>query len=381
MEAAARVQRYGLNIPANIRYGVVAMGHSRVRLNPGTVGFSHLRPGGTLEVIGPTGGEANVSITFGRSAEIRSALLTALVKGDPWDGVIRAGYRLMNVDTGFNKGEEFVHGPRGPVYGTVFSPTGAGEDSPEVSYHVAGEAAALLEPGYFDLDAVHSGGTFVAHTGGIFSTVGPKTPEAQIEFLRDAKNRGINTSYDANFRGKLWGIDPKDPNSKELLRARGVYGDIMPFVDMLEGNKSDFANAFGIEIDKSDPMDIETQKTTIKRTLDKFKDVKVVLTNIRHELDANNHLWRVLAYIDGEFYFTPTRHLTVVDRVGGGDATTSYLLWSILQGKSPQEAVEIADAAGGLKTAYVGDTLECPASKVVSRAKAIKEKGAAEISR
>jgi len=372
------VQRHGLNFPSAYKWGVVTMGHTRMRACPGTQAFSHLDPGSETRWIGPTGGELNVAINFADSAGERSTHLTALVTGDPLSGLVKRGFGAMGVDTSFAK--VFAHKPRGPLYGIVFSPLGKGAESPEVAYHVAGEAAALLGPDDFDFKDIFFGGAVFAHSGGIFLTVGDKTPASVLKFYDEAGKCGINRSFDANFRAKLWA----DIGGK--ARAQEVCRQIAANVEILEGNRSDMADALGLEAPYtsekgSDPVCPKPHMRMIEAAVEAFPNLRIVLTNLRHEYDANHHRWRVLAWINGNFYHSPTLELNnVLDRVGGGDATTSYLLLGLMKGMEPQDAVNLAFAAGALKTATVGDTLKVGYEKVLAFAR--KAGGAAgEISR
>ncbi|HHT71873.1 MAG TPA: sugar kinase, partial [Firmicutes bacterium] len=45
----------------------------------------------------------------------------------------------------------------------------------------------------------------------------------------------------------------------------------------------------------------------------------------------------------------------IVDRVGGGDSFGSGLIYSLITGKAPQEAVDFAAAASCLKHSITGD--------------------------
>ena len=57
-----------------------------------------------------------------------------------------------------------------------------------------------------------------------------------------------------------------------------------------------------------------------------------------------------------KFYHSRTYSITpIVDRVGGGDSFTAGLIYSLLSGKSSQEAVEFAVAASCLKHTIEGD--------------------------
>jgi 2-dehydro-3-deoxygluconokinase len=62
-------------------------------------------------------------------------------------------------------------------------------------------------------------------------------------------------------------------------------------------------------------------------------------------------------YYDGRFYDAAMREdLEILDRVGGGDSFASGLIYALMEGKSPQEAVEYGAAHGALAMTTPGDT-------------------------
>ena len=56
-----------------------------------------------------------------------------------------------------------------------------------------------------------------------------------------------------------------------------------------------------------------------------------------------------------EYCFSKKYELRIIDRVGGGDSFGGGLIYSLLSGKSTQEAVEFAVAASALKHTIEGD--------------------------
>ena len=50
------------------------------------------------------------------------------------------------------------------------------------------------------------------------------------------------------------------------------------------------------------------------------------------------------------------RDLEIYDRVGGGDGFVSGVIWSLMGGRSPSEAVQIGVAHGALTMTTPGDT-------------------------
>ena len=102
------------------------------------------------------------------------------------------------------------------------------------------EAAARLQPGDFDWNAIFGGGVRWFHSGGIFAALSESTGELIIEAMRAARAAGAVTSFDLNFREKLWrvfgGAD----------RAVAVVSRIVEHVDVLVGNEEDLQKGLGM---------------------------------------------------------------------------------------------------------------------------------------
>lgn len=56
-----------------------------------------------------------------------------------------------------------------------------------------------------------------------------------------------------------------------------------------------------------------------------------------------------MLYTGGKAYFSPSYRIHIVDRVGGGDSFGAGLIYSLLSGKQPQDAINFAVAASCLK--------------------------------
>jgi len=57
----------------------------------------------------------------------------------------------------------------------------------------------------------------------------------------------------------------------------------------------------------------------------------------------------------GETYRSRAYDIDIVDRVGGGDSFAAGLIYGLVCGKSPQDALEFATAASCLKHSISGD--------------------------
>ena len=71
----------------------------------------------------------------------------------------------------------------------------------------------------------------------------------------------------------------------------------------------------------------------------------------------------------GEYCFSKVYHLHIIDRVGGGDSFAGGLIYSLLNGKTTQEAVEFAVAASALKHSIEGDFNHATVDEVEKLAK------------
>src|SRR5437867_6645714 len=188
---------YGLNIPARAPLDFVALGAMVHRLDPGVVPF---RKAAKCH-IHVSGGEFNVAANLADCFGLRTGIVTAMVDY-PIGALVAERVRAMGVKPFYRP---FAHdGVTGPNIATVYSDRGYGVRAPVVFYNRANEAAARLKPGDFDWNEVFAGGVRWFHSGGIFAALSTTTAELIIEGMQAAKAAGAVTSFDLNFRERLW---------------------------------------------------------------------------------------------------------------------------------------------------------------------------------
>jgi len=215
---------YGLNIRPEGGLDLLSLGAVVHRLDPGIVPF---RKAAQCK-IHVSGGEFNVAANLSDCFGLKTAITTAMVDY-PIGDLIAERVRAMGV-TPFYK--HFKHdGVQGPNMATVYSDRGQGVRAPVVFYNRCNEAAAQLKPGDFDWKAIFAAGVRWFHSGGIFAALSPSTAELIIEAMRAAKAAGAVTSFDLNYRGKLWNF------SGGHDRAVKVLDQIVKNVDVLVGNE------------------------------------------------------------------------------------------------------------------------------------------------
>jgi 2-dehydro-3-deoxygluconokinase len=249
---------------------------------------------------------------------------------------------------------------------TVYSDRGLGVRAPVVFYNRANEAAAQLRAGDFDWKAICEGGLRWFHSGGIFAALSETTGELIIEGMKAAKAAGAITSFDLNFREKLWNIWGGQK------KAVDVVDRIVKHVDVLVGNEEDLQKGLGIagpEMAAKSKLDPSAFFGMIDKVVAKHPHVKVVATTLREVHSTNRHGWSAVAWVNGKTYTAPTCELDVYDRVGGGDGFASGFIYGLLSGETPDESVRLGWAHGALLTTFPGDTTMATLEQVRAFAK------------
>jgi 2-dehydro-3-deoxygluconokinase len=238
--------------------------------------------------------------------------------------------------------------------------------APVVFYNRANEAAAQLKPGDFDWKAIFADGVRWFHSGGIFAALSATTAPLIVEAMRAAKAAGAVTSFDLNFREKLWKVFGGHDRAVEVLRG------ILEHVDVLVGNEEDLQKGLGIpgpEVAAASKLDPSTFFLMIDRVVERHPQVKIVATTLREVHSTNRHSWGAVAWMNGKTHVSPTCELDVYDRVGGGDGFASGLIYGLLSGESPEEALKLGWAHGALLTTFPGDTTMASLDQVRAFAK------------
>ncbi|MDH3719517.1 MAG: sugar kinase [Planctomycetota bacterium] len=316
------------------------------RLDPSVLPFRRAR---SFDVH-VSGGEYNVAANLSDCFGLQTGVATAMVDYGIGE-LVQSRMREMGVTPFF---KQFQHdGVRGPNIATVYSDRGQGVRAPVVFYNRANEAAALLKPGDFDWQEILGRGVRWFHSGGIFAALSETTAPLIVEGIQAARASGAVTSFDLNYRAKLWS------SLGGLERGREMMHQIVSQVDVLFGNEEDLQKGLGIagpevEAEKS-ALDPDMFFAMIERVVQKYPNIKVVATTMREVYSTNRHGWASVLWLNGQRFVSPTCELDVLDRIGGGDGFASGLIYGLISGRSPEEALRLGWAHGALLTTYAGD--------------------------
>ena len=324
----------------------VSLGALVHRLDPGIIPF-HKASECLIHV---SGGEFNCAANLANCFNLRTGIVSAMVDY-PIGALIGERVRAMGVKPFY---KQYKHnGVTGPNMATVYSDRGFGIRAPVVFYNRANEAAAQLKPGDINWVEIFSSGVRWFHSGGIFAALSETTGELIIEGMKAARASGAVTSFDLNYRAKLWNIWGGQEKAQSLLKR------IVENVDVLVGNEEDLQLGLGFagpEVAAKSKLDPSAFIGTIDKVKAAYPEMKVVATTLREVHSTNRHSWGAVAWINGQTYTSPTCELDVYDRVGGGDGFASGLFYGLLAGEELQQAVNLGWAHGALLTTFPGDT-------------------------
>ena len=286
------------------------------------------------------GGEANVAVSLANYG-MDSVYVTKLPKHAIGQAAVDS-LRYFGVDT-----SKIVRG--GDRVGIYYLEKGASQRGSVCIYDRAHSAVAEASVSDFDWDAIFDGADWF-HFTGITPALGGSMVEICKEACAQAKAHGVKISCDLNYRGKLW----------TRAEAREAMTELCKYVDVCISNEEDAKDVFGIEAEATDiyggKLNHEGYKSVAKQLADKFGFEYVAIT-LRESHSAFDNGWSAMLYdVKGDEYcFSKKYELHIIDRVGGGDSFGGGLIYSLMNGKSTQAAVEFAVAASALKHSIEGD--------------------------
>jgi len=303
-------------VSAAIGHDLVALGEVMLRLAPPSP--QRLEQATSLDVqIG--GAEANVAAACARLG-LRTALISAVPAEHAW------GDRTVREMTGHGVDCSGVLRRPGSRLGLYFLEYGAAPRPVRVLYDRRDSALSRLVPEEVDWGLVRR--ARMVHLSGITAALGPSLRDVLRRACDEAEGAGVTISLDVNYRSRLW-------SAKE---ARAFLLEIFPRLHYLFIGADDATTVF-------DLLGSPEEMLGALRALAPGATTALTLGEAGSAVRA------------GEVTVRPSKlyDVTVVDRLGAGDAYAAGFLWATLSGRPAQEAVDAATALAALKCTIWGD--------------------------
>jgi 2-dehydro-3-deoxygluconokinase len=270
------------------------------------------------------GGEANVAVSLAHFG-LDSVYVTCLPKHEIGDGVVRA-LRAEGVRT-----DRILRG--GSRLGVYFTETGASQRASTVIYDRARSAISEMAPDAVDWAAVFNGAAWF-HVTGITPALSQTAAEATSHAIAAARSAEA--------------------------QAQAVMKPLMRNVDAVIANEEDLQSVLGVEVAGTDVtsghLNLAGYREAAERVTRDFGPRMVAIT-LRESISASDNGWSAVLWDASANVMHQSQRYDVrlVDRIGGGDSFAAGLIFGLVSGRPPQDALRFAVAASALKQTIPGD--------------------------
>ena len=280
------------------------------------------------------GGEANVLISLSHFG-IDTKMITSVSNDDIGKSILRY-LRSYDIDTEFVTLSDHRTG----IY---YLQVGSGIGSSKVIYDRDNSAFCNMKVGDIDI-AKALEDVDVFHFSGITLALSNDLRELLMQMLTYCKEHNIMVSYDSNYRAKLWSLE----------EAREATLKVLPYVDILSAGILDAENILLMNCELEDNH--EKLKYYYDEITKTYPNIKHIFSSHRDIESSSVNKLQCNYYTDGILYLSNKINIdSIVDRVGGGDALSAGIIYSIINNKDPKYVCEFATCASALKHSILGD--------------------------
>ena len=209
--------------------------------------------------------------------------------------------------------------------GTYYLESGDRPRGNDVIYDRADAAVTTATADELPVDRIRDADAF--HTTGITPALSSTLESTTEELLDAARDAGTLTTFDLNYRSKLW----------EPSEAEATLEALFPDVDVLIVARRDAENV----------LDVTGEAEAIARELDEAFDFEVTIVTRGTE--------GALALADGTAFEQPTFDATSAHPVGTGDAFVGGFLSRYVEGDDVPTSLEYGAATAAIKRSIPGD--------------------------
>ncbi|PGV53891.1 sugar kinase [Bacillus sp. AFS037270] len=282
------------------------------------------------------GAEANVAVSlsqFGHDVKFASK-----IPNNPLGAAVERHLKSYGVDTHF-----LIKG--GERLGTYYLESGVGGRSAQVTYDRKYSSFSSLSMEELNFDELFQG-IDLFHVTGITLALSQNLRDLVLLAVKKAKEAGIMTSLDFNYRASLWSQQACSEAIKPLLG----------YIDICFCGELDASHLLGIEPANDSLLKEEKLKYYYEKITELYPNIQYMGSTFRTVLSASTNKLQGNIYTKGEL-IQSTEHLIdhIVDRVGGGDAFAAGVLHGILEKWSLSRTISFASMASVLKHTIHGD--------------------------
>ncbi len=235
--------------------------------------------------------------------------------------------------------------------GTYYLETGYGIRPSKVTYDRQHSAIAEYDFSHVDAEALLSDFEWL-HLSGITPALSPSCAEFILRCMRTAHEKGLTVSFDGNFRSLLWSWEA----------ARDYCTQCLPYVDVLFGVEPYHLWVDEEDHSKGDVKDgkprqpsYEEQDEICEAFVKRYPNIKCIARHVRFAHSGSENSLMAYMWYQGHTFESKLFTFNILDRVGGGDAFASGLIYAMMMGYKPMDMVNFAVASSVIKHTIHGD--------------------------
>ena len=214
-----------------------------------------------------------------------------------------------------------------------------------------------------DLDALLEGYDWL-HLSGITPALAPNCRQLVLDMLKVANELGMTVSFDGNFRSTLWTWEEARDFCTECLPYVNILLGIEPYhlwKDENDHSKGDWKD--GVPLQPS----YEQQDEVFQHFIERYPNIKCIARHVRYAHSGSQNSLKAYMWYQGHTFESKLFTFNILDRVGGGDAFASGLIYAMIRGYKPMDLINFAVASSVIKHTIHGD------ANITDDDKAIKE--------
>ncbi|MBQ7264974.1 MAG: sugar kinase [Firmicutes bacterium] len=332
-------------IDNNIDEKFLAVGEIMLRLTPPN--YEKIRMANSFEV-SYGGSEANIALALANLG-VDSTFFTVV----PNNSIGKSAVRMLRSNDVHCTPVILSSPEETPTHrlGSYYLETGYGVRASKVTYDRKHSAITEYDFSNVDLDSLLGEFTWL-HLSGITPALGENCRKLILDCLRIAKEKGLTVSFDGNFRSTLWSWE----------EAREFCTQCLPYVDVLLG-----IEPYHLWVDEDDhskgdwkddvPLQptYEQQDEVFKAFVDRYPNLKCIARHVRYAHSGSENSLKAYMWYDNHTFESKLFTFNILDRVGGGDAFASGLIYALMHSYKPMDMVNFAVASSVLKHTIHGD--------------------------
>ena len=235
--------------------------------------------------------------------------------------------------------------------GTYYLETGFGIRPSQVIYDRKHSALTEYDFSGYDLRSLLEGFDWL-HLSGITPALAANCRDLTMDMLKVAKELGLTVSFDGNFRSTLWSWE----------EARDFCTECLPYVDVLMGIEPYHLWRDPQDHSKGDLKDgvplqpaYEQQDEIFQGFIERWPNLKCIARHVRYAHSGSENSLKAYMWYEGHTFESKLFTFTILDRVGGGDAFASGLIYAMMHGYKPMDMLNFAVASSVIKHTIHGD--------------------------